>query len=143
MKYISVTARDMKDFAAKLNNFIEKGGVIESVSFQMDKIVYGLIRGLRPEDEKDMNGDGEISSYLVNVDLRRANGATSTNTIRDIKEGSLYTTTLINLSDDYADRIKITIGDLLGDDLSEQYFNKETRTITIPKVTGNIDIICT
>jgi hypothetical protein len=48
MKYISVTARDMKDFAAKLNNFIEKGGVIESVSFQMDKIVYGLIRGLRP-----------------------------------------------------------------------------------------------
>jgi predicted membrane protein len=90
-----------------------------------------------------MNGDGEISSYLVNVDLRRANGATSTNTTRDIKEGSLYTTTLKNLSDDYADRIKITIGDLLGDDLSEQYFNKETRTITIPKVTGNINIICT
>ena len=142
MKYFSITARDTKDLANKLNNLEESGATIESVSFQVDKIVYALIKGTKPVNEEDTNdagedtnGDGEVWDFSVTYNLPER--ITPTNTKSVVMEGASFTTTLNGFTTNDLMALMVMMGET---DIKRNVFNEQTHEIIIPKVTGDIYI---
>lgn len=81
----------------------------------------------------DSDADGEVETFSVTKTLK--DGVKSSNTRKEVKEGSAYNTTLSGVAD--GDTVTVTMA---GSDVTATAYSTETKTVSIAEVTGDIVI---